>query len=73
MPRIFNTIPSGRIRNASPSTRVSNFQTGHAGETRFNLRAGMLIGMLGLTYANDIYQALPYGDFRPNVRIANNF
>ena len=71
MARIFNTIPSGKIRNDSPSSRVSNFQTGHAGETKLNIKAGMLIGMLGLTYANDIYQALPYGDFRPNVRIAN--
>ena len=70
--RVFNISPSGKIRNNSPSSRVSNFQTGHAGEKPAYVTAGTPIGLLlALTYASAMFLgSAPYGEI-PNVRIAS--
>ena len=70
--RIFNTNPSGKIRNDVPGVRTSNFQTGHAGEKPAYVTAGTPIGLLlALTYASNMFLgSAPYGP-RPNARILN--
>ena len=69
--RIFNTTPSGKIRNDVPAGRASSFQTGRAGEKGNIISPGMLIGMLGLTYAVGSVTSLLNFSERPNVRILN--
>ena len=70
--RVYNTIPSGKIRNDYPNAHASNFQTGRAGEATASVTAGTPIGLLlALTYAvNQALSQNPHGP-RPNARLLN--
>ena len=71
--RITNTAPNARIGGYLPNTKVSSFQTGHAGERNVSISRGTPIGLLlALTYSEDFVVVFPsYSDYRPNVRIQN--